>query len=192
MPAERLKNAVEEFIRLVKREIHADAVLVSAEDVFEVKRTPSVLLQGPVLTENTARRTPARFLERDVPALSYEECNAPRLYHLDFDIVVTTATEPELLAFQERVARFYQVHPVLDMAPDGTLNLTELTPLGGLKRVNLSNLRQASGRARIEDCPVYDGIVREGKLIRDRTFQYTGGVDETVTHEPPSEGENHD
>jgi hypothetical protein len=78
------------------------------------------------------------------------------------------------------------------MAPDGTLNLTELTPLGGLKRVNLSNLRQASGRARIEDCPVYDGIVREGKLIRDRTFQYTGGVDETVTHEPPSEGENHD
>ena len=192
MPAERLKNAVEEFIRLVKREIHADAVLVSADDVFEVKRTPSVLLQGPVLTENTARRTPARFLERDVPALSYEECNAPRLYHLDFDIIVTTATEPELLAFQERVARFYQVHPVLDMGPDGTLNLTELTPLGGLKRVNLSNLRQASGRARVEDCPIYDGIVREGKLIRDRTFQYTGGVDETVTHEPPSEGENHD
>jgi hypothetical protein len=187
-----IRNVVEEFIRLVKREIHADAVLVSADDVFEMKRTPSVLLQGPVLTENTARRTTARFLERDVPSLSYEECNAPRLYHLDFDIIVTTATEPELLEFQERVARFYQVHPVLDMAPDGTLNLTELTPLGGLKRVNLSNLRQASGRARIEDCPVYDGIVREGKLIRDRTFQYTGGVDETVTHEPPSQGENHD
>lgn len=185
-------NVVEAFIRLVKREVHADAVLVAADDLFEVKRTPSVLLQGPVLTENTARRTPARILERDVPALSYEECKAPRLYHLDFDIVVTTTTEPELLEFQERIARFYQVHPVLDMSPDGALNLTELTPLGGLKRVNLSNLRQASGRARIEDCPVYDGIVREGKLIRDRTFQYTGDIEETRTHEPPLIGENHD
>ena len=73
-----IRNVVEEFIRLVKREIHADAVLVSADDIFEVKRTPSVLLQGPVLTENTARRTPARFLERDVPALSYEELSSPR------------------------------------------------------------------------------------------------------------------
>lgn len=187
-----IRKVVEEFIRLAKRDIHPDAVLVAADDVFEVKRTPSVLLQGPVLTENTVRRTPARFLERDVAALSFEECNAPRLYHLDFDIIVTTATEPELLEFQERVARFYQVHPVLDLSPDGTLNLTELTPLGGLKRVNLSNLRQASGRARIEDCPVYDGIVREGKLIRDRTFQYTGGIEETRTHEPPLQGENHD
>lgn len=187
-----IRKVVEEFIRLAKRDIHPDAVLVAADDVFEVKQTPSILLQGPGLTENTVRRTPARFLERDVAALSYEECNAPRLYHLDFDIIVTTATEPELLEFQERVARFYQVHPVLDMSPDGALNLTELTPLGGLKRVNLSNLRQASGRARIEDCPVYDGVVREGKLIRDRTFQYTGGLEETRTHEPPLQGENHD
>jgi len=187
-----IRKVVEEFIRLAKRDIHPDAVLVAADDVFEVKRTPSVLLQGPVLTENTVRRTPARFLERNVPALSYEECNAPRLYHLDFDVIVTTATEPEQLEFQERFARFYQVHPVLDMSSDGALNLTELTPLGGLKRVNLSNLRQASGRARIEDCPVYDGIVREGKLIRDRTFRYTGGIEETRTHEPPLQGENHD
>ncbi len=37
-------------------------------------------------------------------------------------------------------------------------------PLGGLKRVNLSNLRQASGRCRIEDCPIYDGRVSTGKL----------------------------
>jgi hypothetical protein len=28
----------------------------------------------------------------------------------------------------------------------GALNLTELIPVGGLRRVNLSNLRQASGR----------------------------------------------
>ena len=82
-------NVVEAFIRLVKREVHAVAVLVAADDLFEVKRTPSVLLQGPVLTENTARRTPARLLERNVPALSYEECKAPRLYLMDFVILVS-------------------------------------------------------------------------------------------------------
>lgn len=187
-----IRKVVEEFIRVAKRDIHPDAVLVAADDVFEVKRMPSVLRQGLVLTEDAVRRTPARFLESDVTALSYEECSAPRLYHLDFDIIVTASTEQELLYFQERVARFYQIHPVFDMPPDGRLNLTERAPLGGLERVNLSNLRQASGRARIEDCPVYDGIVREGKLIRDRTFQYTGGIEETRTHEPPSQGENHD
>jgi len=37
-------------------------------------------------------------------------------------------------------------------------------PVGGLKRVNLSDLRQASGRCRIEDCPVYDGRFQSGRL----------------------------
>jgi hypothetical protein len=86
------------------------------------------------------------------------------LYHLDFDIVVTTGKEAELLDLTEKVARFYQLHPALAVGDHGVLNLTELVPLGGLKRVNLSNMRQASGRCRIEDCPIYDGIVSAGKL----------------------------
>lgn len=185
-----VRSSVEEFIRLVKREIHDSAVLVSADDVFEVKDTPSVILQGPTLTENRRRRTPARLIEKDVDSLSYEECEAPRLYHLDFDIVVTTATEIELLALQESIARLYQRYPFIPIGDEGSLNLTELVPVGGLRRVNLSNLRQASGRARIEDCPVYDGQVQLGKLIRDRTFQFHGPLNEIRTFEP-HEGANH-
>ncbi|HPS01765.1 MAG TPA: hypothetical protein PLA90_09495 [Candidatus Sumerlaeota bacterium] len=162
-----IRTVTEAFIRLVKREIHEGAVLALADDVFEVKRTPSVLLQGPTLSENGARRSQTRFIERDRAALTFESCRAPRLYHLDFDLVVTTDTEGELLDLTEKVARFYQTHPVLEIGAEGALNLTERLPLGGLKRVNLSNLRQASGRARIEDCPVYDGEVQRGKLVRD-------------------------
>ena len=66
----------------------------------------------------------------------------------------------------EKVARFFQLYPILAIGQEGTLNVTELIPLGGLRRVNLSNLRQASGRLRIEDCPVYDGRITQGKLIR--------------------------
>ena len=44
-------KVVAKFIRLAKRDIHPDAVLVAADDVFEVKRTPSILPQGPALTE---------------------------------------------------------------------------------------------------------------------------------------------
>jgi len=181
-------TVTQEFIRLVRREVHESAVLVAADDVFEVKDTPSVILQGPVLTENGQRRTQARLVEKNVPDLSYEECKAPRLYHLDFDIVVTTAAEAERLGLQEAIARLYQTHPVLEIADKGSLNLTELVPVGGLRRVNLSNLRQASGRARVEDCPVYDGEVRHGKLIRDRVFDFQGGVEETRTFKP-HEGE---
>jgi hypothetical protein len=183
-----IRTVTQEFIRLVRREVHESAVLVAADDVFEVKDTPSVILQGPVLTENGQRRTQARLIERNVPDLSYEECKAPRLYHLGFDIVVTTATETELLSLQEAVARLYQTHPVLEISDKGSLNLTELVPVGGLRRVNLSNLRQASGRARVEDCPVYDGQVRQGKLIRDRVFDFKDGVQETRTFKP-HEGE---
>ena len=47
-------------------------------------------------------------------------------------------------------------------------------------RVNLSNLPQVSGRCRIEDCPVYDDVVVEGKLIRTRVFEFYDGVNETA------------
>ncbi|MCX5769523.1 MAG: hypothetical protein NTZ09_04520 [Candidatus Hydrogenedentes bacterium] len=85
-----------------------------------------------------------------------------------------------LLDLQEKGARFFQAHTVLPVGELGALNLTLLTPLGGLRRVNLSNLRQESGRCRIEDCPVYDGAVLEGKLIHRRVFEFCDGVNETA------------
>ncbi|MHB0998516.1 MAG: hypothetical protein ACYC27_04645 [Armatimonadota bacterium] len=103
----------------------------------------------------------------DQTNLVYEQHNQPRLYHLDFDLIVTTATEGELLDLLEKTARFYQIHPMLPVADHGSLHITELVPLGGLRRVNLSNLRQASGRCRIEDCPVYDGRVSTGPLVAE-------------------------
>ena len=146
---ETVRTVVESFIRLVKAEIDPEAVLVAADDVFEVPKVPSLILQGPTLMENGDRRTQARMVKKDVPNLSYEECRYPRLYHLDFDVIVTAAHEGELLDLQEKVARFYQVHPVLSVEDRGSLNLTELVPLGGLCRVNLSNLRQSSGRVMV-------------------------------------------
>ena len=159
-----LREVVESFIRLVKSEIHQGAVLVCADDVFEVTNVPSVVFQGPTLSEDGDRRTPAMLTKRNEADLAFEQCRHPRLYHLDFDIIVTTGKEAELLDFTEKVARFYQLHPTLAVGEHGSLNITELVPLGGLKRVNLSNLRQASGKCRIEDCPVYDGRVVSGKL----------------------------
>ncbi len=160
-----LREVVESFVRLVKSEIHSGAVLVASDDVFEVTSVPSVVFQGPTLSEDGARRTPAMLVRRNEADLTFEQCRRPRLYHLDFDVIVTTGKEAELLDLTERVARFYQLHSVLQIGEHGVLNITELVPLGGLKRVNLSNLRQSSGRCRIEDCPVYDGRVLSGKLV---------------------------
>jgi hypothetical protein len=149
---------------MAKSEIHPSAVLVCADDVFEVTNVPSIVLQGPTLSEDGDRRTLARMVKRNVAELTFEQCRHPRLYHLDFDIIATTGKEAELLDLTEKIARFYQLHPVIAVGGHGVLSITELTPLGGLKRVNLSNMRQASGRCRIEDCPIYDGRVNAGKL----------------------------
>lgn len=161
---ELLREVVEAFVRLVKSEVHPGAVLVCADDTFEVTSVPSVVLQGPTLAEDAARRTPAKQIRRNQGDLTYEERRHPRLYHLDVDVIVTTGKESELLDLTERIGRFYQLHPTLAVGEHGSLAITELAPLGGLKRVNLSNLRQASGRCRIEDCPIYDGRVVSGKL----------------------------
>lgn len=167
-----IQTVTEILIRLAKQAIHPDTVLVFPDDLFEVQRTPSVILQGPKLAEDRFRRSQSRLFEKNVAELSFEECRFPRLYHLDFDLVVTVDREAELLGFHESVSRFLQLHPEIAIADQGSLNLTELVPLGGLARVNLSNLRQSSGRIRIESCPVYDGDLRDGRLIRDRTFQF--------------------
>lgn len=161
---ELIREVIEGFVRLVKSEIDPGAVLVSADDIFEVTKTPSVVLQGPTLTEDTLRRTPAMLTRRNETDLTFEERRHPRLYHLDFDVIVTTGRESDLLNLMEKFSQFYQLHPVIAVGEHGSLNLTELVPVGGLRRVNLSNLRQASGRCRIEDCPVYDGRVQSGKL----------------------------
>ena len=161
---ELIREVVESFTRLVKSEIHTGAVLVCADDVFEVTNVPSVVLQGPTLSEDGDRRTPAMLTMRNELDLTFQQCRHPRLYHLDFDVIVTTGKEAELLDLMEKIARFYQLHPTLSVGEHGSLNVAELVPLGGLKRVNLSNLRQASGRCRIEDCPIYDGRVTAGTL----------------------------
>jgi hypothetical protein len=101
---------------------------------------------------------------RNEAELTFEQRRHPRLYNLDFDVIITCGKEAVLLDLIERVARFYQLFPELRVAGHGALGITELVPLGGLKRVNLSNMRQASGKCRIDGCPIFDGSVSGGRL----------------------------
>jgi len=84
-----LREVVETFIRLVKAEIAANAVLVPPDDVFEVTKVPCFILQGPTPVEDDARRCPAPLLASDQESMAFTETARPRLYHLDFDIVAT-------------------------------------------------------------------------------------------------------
>ena len=165
---ETMRQATEALIRLLKAEIDPEAVLVAADDVFETVQVPALLIQGPTLVEDARRRTPASWTLPDREAMTCVVGQHPRLYHLDFDLVVSSGTEGTLLDLTGRLARLYQRIPLLAVPELGALPLTELTPLGGMRRVNLSNLRQASGRCRIEACPVGDDAVLttgEGRLI---------------------------
>ena len=183
-----VRDVVETFIRLVKAEVLQDAVLVPPDDAYEVQRTPNLVIQGPRLVEDKARRTMARQVIKDTDALTFEEREYPRFYHLDFDVIATTDKEAELIDLVAGVVVFFAFQRELVIPPDGDrLPITELVPIGGLNRVNLSNLKQSSGRYRIEDCAVYGGEVTAGKLILDRIFDCAGSTfAESRTHEPPN------
>ena len=184
-----VRDVVETFIRLVKAEVLQDAVLVPPDDAYEVQRTPSLVIQGPRLVEDKARRTMAKEIVKDTDTLTFEEREYPRFYHLDFDVIATTAKEADLIDLVAGVVVFFAFQRELVVPPDGyRLAITELVPIGGLNRVNLSNLKQSSGRYRIEDCAVYGGQAVQGKLVVDRIFDYDGpALAETRTHEPPGE-----
>lgn len=165
---EMIRLATEALIRLLKTEVDPGAVLIAADDVFAATDVSALLLQGPTLTEDTRRRTLAHWAQRDQHTMTFTGGPYPRLYHLDFDVVVSTGTEQELLVMNGLMTILYQRHPVLMIPNIGALPMTELTPLGTLRRVNLSNLRQATGRLRIEDCPIGDDIqlqTETGRLI---------------------------
>lgn len=172
-----LLNTVEAFIRLVRQEVMSSAVLAPPKEIFEVTKTPSLVLQGPTRSLNGSRRSLARVCEKDLDDNTYEVARAPRLYHLDFDVVITTSEQAELLNLEERFTMFLLTNTSLTVGVYGELNLTEIVPVGGAPRVNLSNLRQASGQCRIEDCPVFDDEIIEGKLILKRTFEICNGIE---------------
>lgn len=79
------------------------------------------------------------------------------------------------------------VYPLHLMAGIGRSRITGRSC--GMKAMTwYSGWKTSRGRTRVEGCPVYDGEVRYGKLIRDRVFDFQNGVEKTRTFEP-QEGE---
>ena len=190
-----VREVIESFIRKLQADITPHAVLINKNDFFETTDIPSLLIQGPTITENKNRRTATLAVKEyriDEEAKTYEARNYPRFYHFDFDFILTTGNEEELLDLQEKVIQFFMLNPVLAVNAEDNVNLLELTPIGGLARPNLTNLRQASGRYRLEDVLIYPGDDPiSGKLILDRIFEYldfdSEEIMETRTHNPPEE-----
>jgi len=127
---ETIRLVTETFLRLLKTEIDPDAMLVAADDVFEVPQVPSLVVQGPTLVEDVARRTLALRIVRDTDAMTFQAGRHLRLYHLEFELVMTAGHAGDLLDLMTKMARCYQQHPVVMVPTCGALNLTEVTPLG--------------------------------------------------------------
>lgn len=181
-----LRSVVETFIRLVREKVHPGTVSVFPDDVFEVPKAPSVILVGPSMVENEYRRVPGDETVFNTTTQQYESTMRPRFFHLDFEIVITAADGGALLDLQEKAVRFFSENTEMALADDqGYLNLTLLQPLGSGagRRVNLSNLRQVTGRCRIEDCPIYSQAdpVIDGPPISTVITEYREDVAENIT-----------
>ncbi len=170
-----VREVIESFVRKLQAGITPNAVLINKNDLFETTDIPCLVIQGPTIVENRNRRTATLAVKEyriDENNKTYEARNYPHFFHLDFDFILTTGAEGELLDLQEKIIRFFMLNPVLAVNAEDNVNLLELTPIGGLARPNLTNLRQVSGRYRIEDVLVYAGAMTQGKLIVDRVFKF--------------------
>ncbi len=167
-----VREVIESLIRKLQAEVTPQAVLINKNDLFETTKIPSLVIQGPEVEENKDRRTKAREIVKDNDTRTYEERNYPHFYNFDFDFILTTGTEDELLDLQEKIIKFFLNNPEMAINEEEKVNLVELAPMGGLFRPNLSNLRQTVGKYRLEDVLVYDSSLTQGKLIVDRIFDY--------------------
>jgi hypothetical protein len=184
-----IRDSVEALILKLQTDVLERAVLVPPNEYYEIKQVPSLLVIGPKMEENRAKRVSEKMVAIDRAALVYTERNWPRFYHLDFDFVLTASTGMELLELQERLIAFFLDNIAVSVPlavgwglgpygiePWGSENgamkfyLIEMVPIGGLDRPNFSNLRQAAGKYRIEDVPVFDHVLEEGKIILHRDF----------------------
>ena len=165
-----IRDSVEALIKKLQADITPNTALVPINDYYEIKQTPSLLVIGPKLEENRLKRNSEKRVEVDRDNLSYTERNWPRYYHLDFDFVLNADNGAALLDLQEKVIAFFLDNREVATA-ECVFKLQEMVPIGGLERPNLSNLRQASGRYRIEDVEVFDHDVFEGKIVLYRNFR---------------------
>ena len=101
-----VREVIESFIRKLQMDISPHAVLINKNDFFETTDIPSLVIQGPTITENKNRRTAALAVKEyriDEEGKTYEERNYPRFYYFDFDFILTTGTDAELRDLQEKI-----------------------------------------------------------------------------------------
>ncbi len=161
------KQACESLITSLQAAVTPHTVLVPQNDCYEIKKVPSLIVIGPKVEENKEKRVTEKLQSIDIDALSYSERLWPRYNNLDFELLLTASTGAELLALQELVSVFF-IDTKSIVVGDSIFNIVETTPVGGLDRPNLSNLRQSSGKCRIEDVEVFGTAVETGKLAVDR------------------------
>jgi len=169
-----IREAIESFVRKLQSDITPNVELINRSDLHETIKIPGIIVQGPEIQENLTRYTPPGVTKEfiiDEPNLTFEARKYPHFFHLDFDLICTCNTSAELIDLQEKIIKFFTFNSMLAVNVDDNIHLHEIIPVGGLNRPNLSNLRQATGRYRLEDIIVYSGDLENGKLIKDRIFE---------------------
>lgn len=175
-----VRDVIEQFIRKLQLDVTLNTVMISKNEQFETENLPSLIVHGADILENRSRRTMTKLVVTDEPALTYQQWNHPRFYNFDFQLILTANMDSELLDLQEKIMQFFITNPVLVINAEDVVPMHEITPIGGLDRPNLSNLRQASGKYRLEDLEVYGSQIPEnGRLIADRILEYYIQPDET-------------
>ena len=102
-----IRKSVETLVRELQTDVLEHTVLVPPNEYYEIKHMPSLLVIGPKMEENRAKRVSEKIIVIDRDALTYTERNWPRFYHLDFDFVLTAGNGMELLELQESLISFF-------------------------------------------------------------------------------------
>jgi len=125
-----IRETIEALIRRLQEDVTPNTVLVPLNEFYDIKQVPSLIVIGPKMEENLAKRVSEKRVERDMANFTYTRRNWPRYYHLDFDFVLTADTGAELLDLQEKVIAFFLDNLEIAVSTECSYYLRELVPLG--------------------------------------------------------------
>lgn len=151
-----LSAAVSALITEAASHICEHSVLAPADDEYEITNPPVLIFVGPTVKKSGLEHGigEEEFYDEDEAAFTISA--TPVLYDLHFEVIAAAESGEDLLDVQQAAMSFLAEHDSIAIDEFGSLPLDEVTPIGGGQRVNLSNIRQATGEWVLRGFPVYD------------------------------------
>ena len=172
-----IKETCAALIRLLKT-VEPNTAITHGR-VLELKTLPSLVLEGPALSEIRAMRSQAKITAKDLANKAYVREKAPRWYNLSFNVTIGAEKYADILDRIEALSRLAQRSNLIAAKQEGTGRERAYawdwqTIPSSAGAPNFSGVYNAAGRLTIYAVEAYSDIQETGPLIMSIELDFEG------------------